>query len=187
MTIREVFKDVAIVLHKDELYSILDNEADYEDNDDVKKLLYCYKMIISELNEEYVPLKYVQSLRVQNNRCEFRNLFFPVIEILSITYNGEEIDFESKSTYFSCNVPHNSYVQITYNYVPKIYGIYDEVLYSEVEIPTRILVFGIIREYMLLNGLYEEAVIYDERFRNTLEEFLNKKKKSGVMKRRGWY
>ena len=70
---------------------------------------------------------------------------------------------------------------IKYNAMPKELNFEDEFTST---IPERVYAYGVVKEFYFIQALYEDAKIWDERFKNSIETFLRKKGNTFLPRRR---
>ncbi len=182
MKVRDILKMVAFNLQRRDIIDCLEGKnADGEE--ELKKLFTCYKLVVSELNEEYSPLSFTETLLSKKGKIYFTSFSKIPTEILSVKLGGERLNYSVFPTYLQVD---KNQVDVEYRYIPKFENMDEECPYSNTKITERILTLGVMREFLLFCGLYEEAVIYDEKFLKALDNVLLSKK-GGIMKKRGWF
>ncbi|MGN0771845.1 MAG: hypothetical protein ACI4MI_04600 [Christensenellales bacterium] len=131
----------------------------------IKLLVRCANIVIKEIACDYLPLTDNKTCNVSNGEIEYAALNHRVKEILGITSNGSAVDFEclpSKVT-VSCE----GQVDVKYNYVPADIDLDDE-CETDVRVSPVCLALGTCAQYCMIEGLYEEAVMMNDKFMDSL-------------------
>ncbi|MGN0818998.1 MAG: hypothetical protein ACI4M6_01185 [Christensenellaceae bacterium] len=181
MTVSSVIKQSLIMMNRSDLISELTN-ADM--TKEVEKLLSCYNLVVSELCEEYLPVIHTETMQSASGRFYFTDFARTPLEIKAVfNVAGDEITYKKTPLYIQtdCNEAIVSYV-----YYPETAALNDESVYTGTKISQRILALGVSREYLLLSGLYEEAVNFDKRFQDSLAQVLLKNS-GAIIRARSWF
>lgn len=151
--------------------------------DDVQKaklgaMLTCLNLAYEEIVTEYLPILYTQTVSVQDGVVNFSSLAKPISGICSVKdEDGAQINYLQSADHINVNAKQ---VQITYQIVPDKFEFGDEV---KVIFPDRLLAYGTAREYLFMQGLSEEALMYEKRFKDALINFVRKKSPLTLAKR----
>lgn len=163
-----------------------------EDAEEVKKLISCYNITVSELSEEYLPLIYQEDLNSNDNKFYYSNFTKTPIEIKSVykkstdCLTGKEtsLDFKVYPTYFEAN---DNTVSVEYEYLPKYASdINEESEYLNSVISDRVLAEGVVAEYCIIKGMFEQALMWRDRFVKSVQSCILKRKVKKI-KPRGWF
>jgi len=157
-----------------------DNVLTDEQNQLVSSYVNCFNNVRNEIASEILPNVKIEKIITSNGRIDYKSLSNDVIEVLSIRDNfGNSLKFDVFSDHIKVDADE---VEVRYNASPENLTIEDE-LFST--IPERVFAYGILRENCYIQNLYEDASIWEERFKNSLQA-LYRKKNETVIPRRRW-
>lgn len=166
------------------LFTTQVEERQITDNKELMLLVKCANLVQSEL-AEYFPLKTSDTVEVQNSQIEYTQLSQSIIEVISVTYKGGKIKFNSLPKYLSVSI-NSGEVNVNYNYRPESVTFYDSLTLGSTKIDERILAYAIASEYCLIKGLYEDASLWDSRYKTALKT-ISSSSREMVVKSRRWY
>lgn len=128
-------------------------DVDYTKED----LLECFNVIENELALDYLPLYHT-------HKCNSTKVYYTELE-----YNPVRI--------VSCNCKFKLYpefitskeviTEVVYSYTPNAKTMYDECSYDEKFL--NCLTYGMITEYFIRQGFFEEAILWGRRYKNELQ------------------
>ena len=158
----------------------VDERTKLEFNNLVQSLNLCY----SEIALDYMPLLCSEQVLVENNKIYVMDLAHELKDVHSITSldNNKSFKFVIYPDYIKTNVLGN--VNITYSYVPEQISVNDNVNNFAGRLSLKCLALGVAAEYCFLSGLYDDAKIFDARFKNILKIECRKKSNITLPKRR---
>lgn len=145
--------------------------------DTEKLLIRCANNCLDEITSEYLPLKSEIKVKSTNGSIPYSHIADTVYDVVSVTDSkGERVKF----TLMPSRIKVDRDDEYTVLYCTRIQTleINDEIP-SELHLSPRIISYGIIAEYLLVTGFYEEAVTYDTRFKDALKRAI-----SGVRERK---
>lgn len=182
MSVKEIIKKVLVMLGKYDIIASM-NSGDVligEQLSEVEGYVECLNLVRNEIASEFIPNVKVEKIKTNNGRVDFSNLSGQVIEILSVKDTfGNNLAFDNFDSYLTTS---NLTVEIKYNACPEELSLESE---FNTTIPFRVFVYGIIRESYFAQNLYEDANVYEQRFKNALQS-LARKKSETVVPRRRW-
>ena len=171
MTVKEIIITACEMLEQNELAEKLQGglELIEEETLVLNQLIKAYNFIQNELATEFVPLIHKESIGSKEGCFSLSKLEKRLAYIVSfkdgyaqnLKYKiiGDKLIFEGKG-------------ELTYCYCPEKATIDDE---SLLLVPERVVAYGILREYFLLNTCPSEASHYETKFKNSLFNFSRKK------------
>ncbi len=182
MTIGDILFYVADVSGRQDLKEkIKRNEVDFED-EEVERILSCYNLLVCELCEEIEPLIFSEDLQSQDGKFYYKDFQFKPTKILSVFENGKKIKFENLFTHLKVDAKE---ITVTYERAPKKpTELLEESEYSDV-FSLRVLGSGVLAEYLLTIGLFDEAIVWRSRFEDAIKKYTLKKKRK-IIKQRAW-
>ena len=171
MTVKEIIMLACEMIEEDKVAEKLENGEVLSEDEELMKnaLLKCFNFIQNEIATEFVPLVQIERIKANNHAFEIANLKKRLAYVISFKDDagkniqhkivGDKIVFDGEG-------------KIEYCYCPKKKGIADV---CEIPLPERVIACGILREYYLLQGLANEATIFETKFKNSLANFASKK------------
>ncbi len=159
----------------------LSDEAKIE----VEKLMPCYNLTMSELSEERCPLVYKENVTPIENRINYSALEKTPIEIKSVYRSVNKVFYQVFPTYIELN----SNDEVTVEYVYKheeAQDLSNDFNVGDKVFTPRVIAEGVTAEYYLISGLYEDALLWRDRYLKSLSQCLMKRR-VGKIKPRGWY
>lgn len=188
MKVKEILKNVCIYLGKEEL---LDSAYFTEGGEDLSKLnlkdlekmKICLEFISNEIASEYLPILKQKEVTLKNGEINVFDIDENIQEVVSIkTKFGKNLKYkfiDNKIIALATNV--------TVTYKVNVNGM---TLDGEAEsfggrLSSRVLGYGTASEYCYQEMLYDDASIWESRYKNAL---LNSCRKKGEikLKTRGW-
>ena len=131
-----------------------------------KTLLQCYNVVENELALDYLPLTMEDEVQTQTGRVEFSVLSCKAVRILHVTDgNDEAVKYRIFPNYLKTQP---GKLKILYVYSPSEKGLNDECECAST-VSKRMLAFGIAAEYCLRMGMYEEADVWNKKYKGAIE------------------
>ncbi len=185
MTIKDIVTTAAVCLGKTEVLEYLEKGV-AENVEQVEKelnlLLRCTVLTVEQLATEYAPLSMEEQFQTENGRIYFSDFSRRVLEILSVKSLGKiEQTFKVYPEFVKTI---NGRVVVEYNYLPQNLKLADEISFDNGKITERIISYGVASEYALIEDCYEESVMWDERFKQSLIKAIGTK--NARVKQRRW-
>lgn len=151
----------------------------------LKLLVKCANLVIKEIATEYMPLLAEEVVSAENGKITYDKFVNRVLEILSVsnTKNGLESNFRMNPT--EC-ILSNTDIQkalVKYSYLPTDIDI-DEICPISPMVSAKTLALGICAEYCLIEGMYEQSVMYSDRFKEDMRTATRKKGEIKIKPRR---
>ena len=147
------------------------------------------KLLIKSLNEatysisDYYPFTKTETHVPENGRVEFKKFSSVPLKILSVVSpSGSQVTAEIYPTQIKTSEP----ISITYKYLVKVESLEDELPYDDTPVTENVVAFGLISEYLVYKGRFNEALTYSDKFINGLlkaRSFLSRKK----LRAREWF
>jgi len=175
MKINEVIKLSAFYLGLDE-----------SDNKIRTQLLKCANLVINEICADHYPLVREAAANTGSGTVNYTTLAPAlsgerVLEVLSVRNGAVNVAFRSYPAHMKTAPGLN--VTVRFSYVPGDYGENGDAPVPD-KIGERITAYGAATEYCLINGLFEEAVIWEKRYRDSLAAVTRKRGEITVPARR---
>lgn len=196
MTVIQVLKLASVFLNcEQEFAPLLETDTDQDSNenslvDEITKnhfnrLLTSLNLCYSEIAIDYLPLLYCQRITVQNNKIYLSDLTKELKDVYAITSIDDKKRFKFKlyADYIQTNV--NGVVDILYSYVPSELTLNSDINNFMGRISTKCLALGTVKEYCYLEGLYDDALLWEQRYKDSLK-IETRTKAEIVMPKRRW-
>lgn len=185
MTVKDIIMLVSEFVGEKELLAKLKNSDSVFNEREQEKLdimVGCFNLVNQEIASDYLPYLFKEEVNVENKIVKFSDLNKTVINIFEVKNRfGMNLQFKVFSNYIEF-VGHPKY--IVYSYLPE-----ELTLTSQVELfnglSARVLAYGIASEYLLVEGLSDDAEIWEERFKESLF-ILSRKRGEHRLPKRSW-
>lgn len=185
MTVKDVVKIVCEFVGEREILAKLKDSESVLDEREQEKLdimVNCFNLVNQEIASDYLPYLYKENVDQEGAIINFSDLTKVVINIIEIKNRfGLNLQFKNFSNYVEV-VGKPKYV--VYSYLPE-----DLTLSSDVEflngLSSRVFAYGIASEFLLVEGLSEDAEIWEERFKESLF-VLSRKRGEHRLPKRSW-
>ena len=186
MNVKDIISAAATLLSREDICTYL-TEGTAEDLTPTQKdtdiILRCFNLVENEIALEYKPLIFRESITSADGIINFDTLEKPILDVVRIEdESGNKINYKLYHTYLKTK-PENCIIY--YSYIPEkkqIGGVSD---YTDSDMPQRVIAMGIACEFSLISAMYDEAVMWDKRYKDSLERICSKKIKK-VMPARRW-
>lgn len=167
------------------IFSMDADERQIYDNKELMLFVKCANLVQSELAEQYFPLTTTETIQVKDSLIDYKQLTKSIVEVISITYKGGKINFKALASFVKLSI-NSGDVEITYHYRPESTKFNENMIFGTTKIDVRIIAYAIAAEYCLIKGNFEDASIWDSRYKSALQSISSINREIRV-KRRGWY
>lgn len=170
----------------DKIKAATENEYVFTDDEkrEVDNLISCYNITISELNDERLPVIERENVRIKDGKVFYKDLKKTALEIKSVYRSDIELKFKCYPRYFTCD---GDECTVEYNYIiSPVTDVTEDCVYNGTIITPRIIAEGVTAERYLTASMFEESVLWRDRYDSSLKAALIKRK-VGIIKQRGWY
>ncbi len=145
-------------------------------------LLRCFNMVENELALDYLPLVAEEEKETNGGKLVYSSLKNSIVRIIRVTdEEGNSIAYQVFPDYL---MTQTGKVRIVYSYTPApktIGGKSDFTLYAS----SRMYEYGILAEYFAAVGRFEEANIWDEKYKDAIDAAY-RAQSGGRMSARRW-
>ncbi|MBQ3047947.1 MAG: hypothetical protein IJD48_02910 [Clostridia bacterium] len=188
MTVLEVLENASLYLNlQDEFKDIFEGKEDIDEETylQFEKLLKCLNIVIDDICSQYQTLKTYEEVDVSADGFEIKKLSKKINQILHIkTPNELKLCFKIVDNKIVCDYVGKIFVE--YSYYPEKLKKDDCLDYFNGTISTKTIALGVASEYCFVNGFFEDAKIWEQRFLNCINANLRKLGHSCMPKRR-WF
>ncbi|MBQ8309068.1 MAG: hypothetical protein IJX96_04465 [Clostridia bacterium] len=165
MTVKEILKAAAVELGMaTEVEAYFDGT--YPDGiTAVTDLLRCFNLVENELAIDYLPLYAEEEVESDTGAIYFSSLSRSVVRILRVCDEwGNDAAFKLFPDYLKTQ---GGKVAIRYTYTPKEKTV-DGVSDFASNVSLRLFAYGIAAEYSLASGLFEDAALWDKKYKDAI-------------------
>lgn len=122
----------------------------------------CANLVLANIAANYRDCVATQSFsKVFDGKIEYKDFEKPFLKVKNIKVNGEEAGYSLFIDFLQ--VRGGGKVEVIYCYVPS----YTDNLDHEIRIPNlskETFIYGVITEYALISGMFNEAKVWNEKF-----------------------
>lgn len=171
MTVKDIVEKVAVFLDRKDILEYLKTGA--TENylsviEDVNLLVNCYNVVGEEIASLYYRFKTTERLSPNLSGvikiADFKKNPLAIISVKDV--NGNKVNAKILPSEIITNL---SEVVIDYYYVPDVKNLEDISDFTGTSITDRILCYGVLTEYYLIKGGYEEANLWHGKYINALK------------------
>ena len=186
MEIKNVIKLACLFLGKDDYENLsslggTQTETDAETKD-LNFLLRCLNLTYQEIASDYIPLFATDTVETSSGKIVFSKLTKKLNEIKSVSENGFRVKYMLYPDYIKTDA---KTVDITYSYLPAELTTLTSTLETFTnKVSEMVLAYGTAMEYCFISGLYDDATMWEKRFKDALEIKAAKKSEKKLPNRR---
>ena len=182
MTVKEVLIKAAKLLSLDEAAAFLETGEEGTENAQANALLTCFHTVENELALDYFPRRIEETLQTQTGAIVYEELSKKAVRILFVHDEwGNELPFKTFPEYVKTQ---SGKITIGYCYLPE-----EKTLAGECDfklfVSVRMMAYGIAAEYALQNGMFEDAAVWNKKYKDAICAAY-KNFKSVKIKQRRW-
>lgn len=133
-------------------------------------LLHCCNLVENELATDYIPLRTVDKVLIKDNKIKYTDLKNKAYKILKVLdYQNDEVKYRIYPEYLKLKKNYNGYYFfVRYSYMPAEKKIGDNCEYDgRME---QVLKYGVCAEYCFMQGDYETASVFNEKYKRAIQE-----------------
>lgn len=146
----------------------------------IDSLLNCFNLINEEISTEYVPIIKREVVKTSDFKVNFDDLSYKVLDIIDVKDKlGRKVKFKVFNEFI---VAIADKIEVSYSIHPEKLTLSQE---NNSTLPERVFAYGVAREFFFMQSMFDDADIWEERFKNSLS-VLTRKKHDIVIPRRRW-
>ncbi len=131
-------------------------------------LLSCVNLTLSEAAAEYLPLVSRQKVTPIEGKILYSAFEKDIVTLLRIMdKNGTRLRYRYRPSYIEADA--EGECDAVYSYRPNYKGFLEEAEKGSSALTARVVAYGAAAEYCLITGRYEEAVTWDKRYKEGLQ------------------
>ncbi len=184
MTVKDIIKLVCEFVGEKEILYKLDSAEDLTDREQekVNTMTRCFNLVNQEIASDYLPFLTKETLDGKSSIINFGDLKKTVIHIIEVKNRlGMSLQFRLFPDFVEVVGKAKT---VVYSYLPE-----ELTISSDVEmlcgLSARVYAYGVASEYLLIDGISEDAEIWEERFKQSLF-VLSRKRGEHVLPKRRW-
>lgn len=181
MLVKDIILNVCDFLENKDLHDAITSGAELteEQAEEVETYVNCLNLVRNEIATEFLPNAKLEKAKTNKGKVEFSSLSSDVIEVLSVRdVFGNSLAFD---VFSDCITVNASEVEIKYNASPEKLDFESEFVSI---LPARVYAYGIVREKFFIQAMYEDANVWEARFKNSIQSLARKKNETVVARRR---
>lgn len=188
MQVKDILKLSCSFLGKEELldtsyFNEQGNELTDDLANDLNKMLLCLNNVTEEIATDYLPLLKQKEVTFVNGKISAQDIDNNIFSIVSIkTKSGKNLKYKYLKDEIICVVTN---AIITYKVYPNTLELNGNAESFGGRLSARILAYGVASEYAYMEMLYDDATIWENRFKNALL-YSSEKKGELNLKSRRW-
>ncbi len=145
-------------------------------------LLRAFNNVEKQLALEYLPLIEKEGFNTETGEIFFEEFSYPVVRIVNVyDQQGEKQPFTLMPTYLQTS---KGDLTIEYAYTPYEKDVYDQTDH-QLCVAQPLYVFGVLAEYYLAKGAFEEAAVWDKKYKDAISASYRMQKGKRIAGR-GW-
>lgn len=185
MLVKEILKKVVNYTCNYELYDAISKDT-FSDSQqkEINLLIDCVNLTNCNIATNYVKL--IDSKEMYNsgtiNYSKITNQ--TIYDIISVkSKSGKVLDYVLTSSGINTSI---GFVTVKYSYFPADLEYGDTLTNFPTKINERIFVYGVISEYLYVKGVFDEARVWEEKFKLEIQSLLRQQNPK-IIKQRRWY
>ena len=151
----------------------------------VNLLIRCTSLVLGEIASDIIPLKTSESLSSSSGKILLSSLTSKLYKVISVKKNKRKVSFRIYPTYIEVDGDDGTF-EVEYFFLPSEKTALTDTI-DEIGnfVDARTIAYGVASEYAYISGLFEEAKMWEEKFKNALDT--KTKLKNYYLKARRWF
>ncbi|MBP3431684.1 MAG: hypothetical protein J6K39_02390 [Clostridia bacterium] len=184
MTVKEIIKLVCEFVGESEIFSKFsqDSTLNEVEQEKVDRMLRCFNLVNQEIASDYLPFLTKENVEMKGDIINFADLSKRLVNIYEVRNRfGMSLKFKLFPNYVEVAGKAKS---VTYSFLPDEKGLEDDVEMM-CGLSERVYAYGIASEYLLIDGVSEDAEIWESRFKESLF-MLSRRRGEHILPKRRW-
>ena len=187
MIVKNIVKNAAMFLNLNDLLETTllggSKTADDVQTEEINFLVACCNLACNQVASEYITLTDTKSLTSTTGMISYPSISSKtIVDILKVKQNGVEVEFSCKPNRLETS-PGD--LEIVFAYQPLVSNINSTIDFNNFKLSERVLSYGVVAEYCYIGGRYDDATIWDNRFKTSLIN-INRPRRELKIKKRLW-
>lgn len=165
---------------------VTDSETFLTEPKEIKLLTNLTNLVLGQILREYMPL-YTEEIVSSNANCEisFSSFSKKVNQIINVSFvDGLNSTFRIFPEYIKVGSPQEKYV-VKYSYLPEEITNFNAPIEKPISLSENTIALGVCAEYCLIEMLYDEADMWEAKFKESLQNTIRKLREKRLPSR-GW-
>ena len=183
MKVKDIVILTCLFIGEKELSSKLEENSSLSEREQerVDTLVRCYNLVNQEIASDYLPFLYTEKIDVNNSILNFSDLEKTIVNVYEVRGSlNANVRYKEYPNYLEI-LGHAK--KITYSFLPEDAELNDDVEFYN-GLSERIYAYGMASEFLLCDGLSEDAEIWEERYKESLFVLSRKRSEIRLPKRR---
>ena len=164
MRVDSIVKQVLVRLGIDARYNL---SLLPTDDELIITIVRCLNLVVSELASDYVEVRCIDKVCAVNKMISYDLFSERLINVKKVSdSSGDSLKFRLYPSFLM--VEGDGDVTIEYCYLPLAVELDDEIKLSP-RITELLIINGVLGEYCMINGRYEDSMLYDKRYREMIK------------------
>lgn len=183
MLVKEIIKKVLNYTNNFELFNaVVQDSLNEEQMKEINLLVDCVNLTNSNIATNYVKLYDYKTVKVENSFVEYSDITDKMIyDIVSIKSKNCQVDYQVLSSGVLVNAKE---IDVKFSYFPKDVNLEGEIVNYGHKVNERVFVYGVISEYLYVKGVFDEAQLWEEKFKIEMKNCMKTAKSYKYNKRR---
>ena len=164
MTVKDILKTSASMIGRDDVVEYINGSVQNigeQTMPTINLMVNLINLVISELSATFIPMINSETVNVENGKIYYSKLKENAIKIINV-YDTDGRELSAKYTAEYIDVAGGKVI-VEYEYAPSNYGLTDTIGYSAKDVSLSTLAYGLIAEYSISQGCFDEAVMWHKR------------------------
>lgn len=185
MKVKNIIKKVANLTNNADLVKAIDNnQFSTEQQKEINLLVDCVNLTSCNIATNYVKIYEVKTIKNNKNIISFsditKNMIYDIVSVKNPF--GKNVEFTITANGI---IAKGDTVSIKYSIFPTDVDFEDDVNNFPIKVAERNFVYGVLSEYLYAKGVFDEALVWEERFKNEMINIV-RVQKSVIFKNRRW-
>ena len=184
--INNAISDACFFLNKTDVQILLSGGTGSSEAsiNELNHLLACTRQVLKQIATDYIPCLFYEDIVVDDSeRYAINSLTQCMLTVRSIERSsGGKVSVHQENGYL---ILKKGNYHICYSYLPTVLDTSEEYTDFDGAITERVVAYGIVAEYFILSGQYDDAYIWERRFKDGLTN-ATKRLDNIVMGARQW-
>ena len=168
MTVKEILLAAACLLGMEkEMQDFLSGASTDENVEaNANALLKCFNLVENEIALDYLPLLAEEEIESETGVIYYSSLSREAVRVLAVRDEwGNEVPFTLFPEYLKTQPDK---VCVRYTYLPKT-KMFEDKSDFKLNASVHMFSYGVAAEYALANGLFEEAAVWDKKYKDAIK------------------
>jgi len=176
MEVKNIIKKICSLINDDQLLLAIENNTFTDDQQkEINLLVECVNLTNVNIATNYSKLIETKTINNYSGVIKYSSLTNEAIYSIVCVKNENGRDLDFSLTTSGINTKKGT-VSVKYSYFPKDVEYYDSIDNYPTKISERDFVYGAISEYLYAKGVFNEAQVWEERFKNEMQSKLRAQK-----------